>query len=210
MSETLTEKPGYYAIIPANIRYDKNLSANAKLMYGEITCLLNFRNKCFATNRYFSKLYELSEVQVSRIINQLIKAGYLKSETEITKTGSRRLLKVVININVNSTNSINDLGPIIKNDNHNNQSINNNHLSKDKRKSAKKDFVKPTLQNVKDYFEEKGFSSTAAKTAYDYYEVADWKDSSGKQVLNWKQKMISVWFKDANKIIVNSQERIKF
>ena len=34
-------KPNYYAIIPANIRYDNSLKAIEKLMYGEITVLTN-------------------------------------------------------------------------------------------------------------------------------------------------------------------------
>ena len=30
----------YYAIIPANVRYDNSLNANAKLLYGEIMVLV--------------------------------------------------------------------------------------------------------------------------------------------------------------------------
>ena len=32
-------KPTYYAVINAKVRYDNRLTANAKLLYGEITCL---------------------------------------------------------------------------------------------------------------------------------------------------------------------------
>lgn len=35
------ETPNYYAVIPAEIRYDKKLKANEKLLYGEITALAN-------------------------------------------------------------------------------------------------------------------------------------------------------------------------
>ena len=30
---------GYYAVIPAEVRYDKSLKPNAKLLYGELTSL---------------------------------------------------------------------------------------------------------------------------------------------------------------------------
>ncbi|MCP6576873.1 helix-turn-helix domain-containing protein, partial [Klebsiella pneumoniae] len=75
---------------------------------GEITSLLHFNNKCFASNEYFSKLYEVSEVQISRLIKQLIDKNYITSEVEKTNNGSRRIIKIALNIFDNT--------PINKND----------------------------------------------------------------------------------------------
>jgi hypothetical protein len=63
-----------------------------------------------------------------------------------------------------------------------------------------KEFVPPSIEEVKDYFEENGYKKESGERAFKYYNVADWKDSKGNKVRNWKQKMQSVWFKDENKI----------
>lgn len=71
------DKPNYYAIIPASVRYDKDLSPTAKLFFGEITSLANATGICFAGNDYFSKIYNISERQVKRIIKQLEEKEYI-------------------------------------------------------------------------------------------------------------------------------------
>ena len=80
----------YYAIIPANVRYDKRLTPNAKLLYGEITALCNERGYCWATNSYFAELYEVSKKSVSKWINQLIEYGYIASKVKY-KEGSKEI-----------------------------------------------------------------------------------------------------------------------
>jgi hypothetical protein len=60
-------------------------------------------------------------------------------------------------------------------------------------------FSPPTLQEVKIYFQENGFSETLAERFYNGYQVADWKDSKGNKINNWKQKCIHVWFKDESR-----------
>jgi hypothetical protein len=60
-------------------------------------------------------------------------------------------------------------------------------------------FTAPTLLEVQTYFIENGFNKDLAKRAFDYYDVANWKDSKGNQVKNWKQKMRGVWLKEENK-----------
>jgi len=83
--------PSYYAIIPANVRYDKRLKANEKLMYGEITALSNKDGFCSATNSYFAKLYDVSQASVSSWISNLIKCGYIWSQFKY-KEGTQEIL----------------------------------------------------------------------------------------------------------------------
>lgn len=70
-------KPGYYAVIPAEVRYDDRLPANAKLLYGEISALIGADGFCYASNQYFSELYGMAEETISRLIAKLEKAGHI-------------------------------------------------------------------------------------------------------------------------------------
>ena len=81
----------------------------------------------------------------------------------------------------------------------------NGNGKENKETKAKKTFLPPTLLEVENYFEEKGFKKDVAKRAWMGYDAANWHDSKGKQVLNWKQKMIQVWFSDENKISSNAK-----
>ena len=69
-------KPSYYAIIPADVRYS-DLKPNAKLLYGEITALSSKEGYCFATNRYFAELYNVTKNTISLWISQLQKKGFV-------------------------------------------------------------------------------------------------------------------------------------
>ena len=70
------EKPNYYAIIPAKVRYS-NLKPNAKLLYGEITALSGKTGYCFASNNYFAKLYNVNKNTISRWISDLKRLGFI-------------------------------------------------------------------------------------------------------------------------------------
>lgn len=65
-------------------------------------------------------------------------------------------------------------------------------------KGRERSIVYPTLEEFTEYCKSKGFESIAKK-AFDYYSEADWKDSKGNKVRNWKQKLQGVWFKAENK-----------
>ncbi|WP_051951446.1 helix-turn-helix domain-containing protein [Flavobacterium sp. ASV13] len=85
------DQPNFYALIPANVRYDQNLKPNAKLLYGEITALCNTSGFCWAGNEYFAKLYKVDQKTVSRWISDLEKGGYISVEV-IKKDGNKRKL----------------------------------------------------------------------------------------------------------------------
>lgn len=72
------DKKNYYAVIPANVRYDKRLSPLTRLIYGEITALSNEKGYCFATNAYFANLYSMSNVSISRCISELKEHNYIR------------------------------------------------------------------------------------------------------------------------------------
>jgi hypothetical protein len=72
-------------------------------------------------------------------------------------------------------------------------------VTEKKKKPKKSEFVPPELNEVEVFFQANGFSRELGEKAFRYYADADWKDSKGNKVLNWKQKMRGVWFKDENK-----------
>lgn len=96
-------KKSYYAIIPAEVRYDEELPPNAKLLYGEITSLCNEKGYCWATNQYFADLYKVSKITVSRWISTLYKKGYIAIET-LYKEGTKEIIErhlYIVNTHIN-------------------------------------------------------------------------------------------------------------
>ena len=81
----------YYAIIPAYIRYNKELKFAERLMYGEITALSNKEGYCFASNRYFANLYGVSISTISRWISHLAELGSL--HIEIIRNDKKEILE---------------------------------------------------------------------------------------------------------------------
>lgn len=70
-------RPAYYAVIPADVRYDDRISDKAKLLYGEIAALTTADGYCFASNSYFAKLYGVTERTISASISALQEQGYI-------------------------------------------------------------------------------------------------------------------------------------
>lgn len=92
------QRPGYYAIIPADVRYDDRIPANAKLLYGEISALIGPEGFCFAGNQYFADAYGWSPVTVARLIGKLEEAGYISRELVRDGSGQVDCRKMWLNV----------------------------------------------------------------------------------------------------------------
>lgn len=101
--------PNFYAIIPANVRYDKELKANSKLMFGEITALSNKQGYCWASNKYFADLYEVTPQAISNWIKILEKKGYIRIEyIRNGKEIKQRNIYIDVSTNINRVSINND------------------------------------------------------------------------------------------------------
>lgn len=72
----------------------------------------------------------------------------------------------------------------------------------------KKIFTPPSLEDVKSYFKENWYKEDVANRAYNHYNIANRHDANWKKVINRKQKMQSVWFKDENKLALSKMQKI--
>ena len=199
------EQPNYYAIIPANVRYDSDLTPNAKLLYGEITALCDKNGRCWATNSYFANLYDLSQISISRLIKNLKDKGYIEVEISYIE-GTNGIDKRYIQICKEGINK-NDNTPINKNVKENNTSINNTSITKEinnnKLLFTKKSFKKPTLDEVKQYCLERKNNINPEKFV-DYYESIGWK--VGRNTMKDWKAAVRTWEKNSKNKFHQSSE----
>lgn len=113
----------YYAIIPANVRYDEDLTPSAKLLYGEITALSNEKGYCWASDSYFSKLYGVGKSTIQRWLKQLEDKNYISRQV-IYEEGTRNIKSRYIHLCDNPIPK-NENTPIPKNEIENITSLNN-------------------------------------------------------------------------------------
>ena len=194
-------KKSYFAIIPANVRYDKRLKLLSRLLYAEITALTNEKGYCWATNKYFAELYEVSIQTISSCINQLKEFGYINVEI-IYKEGTKEILNRYIkifeypikeNLNRGIKENFKDNNTYINNTINNTYNIDSNNKNKK--------FIKPTLEEIKQFIKDKNLKVNE-ETFYYYYESNGWK--VGKVAMkNW-QATLRQWNARENKKIADS------
>ena len=91
MEEEKKPDPSYFAFITGNVRYDKDLKPNEKLLFAEITSLANKHGFCWAGNNYFAEHFNTAPETISRWISRLIEKGYIFSEVDKSSGNKRRI-----------------------------------------------------------------------------------------------------------------------
>ncbi len=172
----MKEKPSYYAIIPAEVRYSKKLTPNAKLLYAEITALCNMNGKCTASTQYFCRLYEVSRVSIQKWLKNLEDNNYIR-RVNIYKPHSKQIeARVITLVNIPSKEKFTD---------NTNINITNNNLTDNNSKR----FKKPTLDEVKNYCILRN-NNIDAEGFISFYESKDWMIGKNK-MKNWKQAIVT-------------------
>ena len=170
------QKPNYYAVIPAEVRYSKKLTPNAKLLYAEITALCNMNGKCTASTEYFCKLYEVSRVSIQKWLKILEDNNYIK-RVNIYKQGSKEIdTRVITLVNMPCKEKLTD---------NTNINITNTNLTDSNKKAL---FKKPSVEEVGNYCYERkkmGKNNVDPEAFCDFYESKDWKIGKNK-MKDWK------------------------
>ena len=174
----MKEKPNYYAIIPAEVRYSKELIPNAKLLYAEITALCNMNGKCTASTEYFCRLYEVSKVSVQKWLKNLEDNNHIRRVNKYKLHSKQIECRVITLVNVPSKEKLSD---------NTNINITNTNLTDSNKKAL---FKKPTLDEVKNYciLRKNNIDSQAF---IDFYESKGWQ--IGKEIMKSWKACVRTW-----------------
>ncbi|MBT7929605.1 hypothetical protein HN682_06800 [Candidatus Peregrinibacteria bacterium] len=91
----MSNEANYYGILPAQVRYNKNLTLRAIVLYSELTALTSAKGYCWATNKHFADLYKVTTTSISICISLLEKEGFITTTITPTKYGNKR--KIYLN-----------------------------------------------------------------------------------------------------------------
>lgn len=137
-----------------------------------ISSLCAEKGYCYANNSYLANLFDIDEVSVSRKLKKLEKKGYItidyKMSGNVITSREIRLTKMLTAVNKNVNGAVNKN---VKDNNINN--INNINYNNIKENTKRKVFEKPTIEEIKQYCEERqnGINPIAF---YNFYESKDW------------------------------------
>jgi len=206
------ESSGYIKLFRKFLEWEWYDDINCKVVFIHLLIKANYkdkqwRGKTISRGQFFTSIETLSKEL--HLTNQQIRTSLSKLETTkeiVKKTTNEGTYITICNYDnyqqQEQAEQQTDNKRITNEQQTDNKRITttNNNKNIKKEKKDKKEFVPPTLDEVKKYFSDNGYYESAAIKAYNYYAAGNWIDSKGTPVTAWKQKMIGVWFKPENKM----------
>ena len=179
----INEKPSFYAVLPAYVRYEKRLKPAERLLFAEISALTNKFGYCTASNGYFADLYETRKETVSKWISHLSELGFLRLEM-VYEGKQIKGRKIWIDEKVMTPIDEKVMTPIDEKVKGNNTRLNNTRINNTP--------LPPSTGNGKDDLNANAFVSANAKTCEQETDeptsLETKNDSNGKGSLSGKPK----------------------
>ena len=117
----MINKANYYAVIPATILFDNDLSPIEKIVFAHISVLSEKDWYCFASNWYLWEQIGRTPCNVSKILSKIQKKWYIS----IFQDGTKRLIYLEIGVVKNDKGVCQKWqGGVVENDKHNIEEFN--------------------------------------------------------------------------------------
>jgi len=207
----LKEQPNYYSIIPAHVRYDKELKPMEVIMYGELTALSNKYGYSYASNNYFAELYNVHKKTVSTWISNLKEKGYIDTvvirDENMTVTERRIYITAPYPSNHGEGYPQKSGDPIHKKTEENNTRINNTRINRDSDETSKSfQYISNNLEIIQSPLKAQQLEEAIKDFKDNKLEIVtvatDYCRENSKGV-NYLIKVLENWSKDG----VNTKEK---
>lgn len=186
-----------FSVIDNHVFKDKDLSLKAK---GLLATILSLPDDWKYSIEGLTSLSNDGTTSVTSALNELIQRGYIIRSQSNDEYG--RFNGYIYDIYEKPQEPCSE-NPITDDTITENQQVLNTNISNTKVLNTKEldispisptkkpnRFVPPTLDDIKAYCQERN-SCVDPQTFFDYFTTGGWKDSEGKPVKNWKQKLIT-------------------
>lgn len=184
--------------IPIEIWQNRSLSWNEKILLMEIDSFTAKDRECYISNEYIAELLGVSVSWASKCLSHLLELGLVRV---VKFDGRKRYVESTIQFKADLNESSMQDGTKVQHTN-NNEYINNNSLYK--RGSTR--FQKPTIEEIRQYCQEKGYN-VDAEQFFNFYESKGWV--VGKSPMkNWRAA-VSTWNKREKEIPQRKRESRK-
>jgi len=85
--------------LPNEVIKNTNINDKEKMIYSMILSLSK-NQECIVTNSYISKIFNITTIQVSRVINSLKRKGFIKVNLTYKQNSKEIQKRVIIPINI--------------------------------------------------------------------------------------------------------------